>query len=643
MAIFGNSGADVGSAFNVRANIDALSNETLKTNQAIMDMAGKFQQTNEDMAKLRSTTTQILSQYGTDEKGKPSLAAPKYIHDIYKQVQKEGGVEGLSKSSLMQAIQGYETGYQIENQRQSVLHNQRAGELEQIQLEEAKLKAQEQRKMIEANDLANQTEVSKTKQLTTSSVEKKTVKSSEYGTNLVAGYEAQNAPKIFKPNAYGSKPAPLNYASVLKGSGLDTADRDSLKTQLQRTETITSASEKNANLASQIASMEERLKQLRTTTVTSDFSYPAPNSSMSSIPPSTIGSYGIGPKITTPKNLQQIKADEEEEKLILGNIAKARAVYQQNSQDLITATKTLPYGLRPAEEAKPKSATVTEYPKVTSTTTTIDKSEDEIIKEEYGVLTSRLKSLGKLPLNWSEDTFRQMRGYSPKVEYKVSNGVPIIGFGGKWEIASNMMKQPTVSEQIAMEKQSVYKSAIRSDRLSDDNWEFQGDMRVDDANTAGKIGKEAKDLTRSIDALDRLIDLGNTGKWDSLLPTQKAGIIDALTNSVRAAGRTEIAGSGAFSEKDADYLNSVIPSFASLSGTAFREQAIAKLTEYRERIQKKVTDFGTAYGFSVQRKQNSGLGADQEAELKFIYTNLLKQGLPAEQARQMALQSLYKQ
>jgi hypothetical protein len=326
-------------------------------------------------------------------------------------------------------------------------------------------------------------------------------------------------------------------------------------------------------------------------------------------------------------------------------MGKLQSAYSQNTQDVVTATKTLPTGLRPAEQVTPKSKnqTVTEYPSIRSNTTTIDKSDDEVVKEEYGMLTSRLKSQGQLPLNWSEDTYRQMRGYAPRVEFKTSNGVPFVGIGGKWELASSMMKPPSVSDQIALDKQSIFKSAIRSDRLSDDNWTFQGDMRVDDANTAGKIGKEAKDLTRSIDALDKLIELGSSGKWESLLPTQKAGLIDALTNSVRAAGRTEIAGSGAFSEKDADYLNSIVPSFASMSGAVFRDQAIAKLTEYRERIQKKVTDFGMAYGFSVQRNANTGLSGDQEAELKFTYTNLLKQGVPPEQARQMALKSIYQQ
>jgi hypothetical protein len=80
-----------------------------------------------------------------------------------------------------------------------------------------------------------------------------------------------------------------------------------------------------------------------------------------------------------------------------------------------------------------------------------------------------------------------------------------------------------------------------------------------------------------------------------------------------------------------------------MSGAVFREQAIAKLTEYRERIQRKVQDFGKAYGFSVQQRNNTGLSGDQEAELKLVYSNLLRQGHSPQEARQMALQSLYKQ
>ena len=643
MSIFGNQSTDINSAFNVSNNINNLSANLALRDKAMFDMAQKFVDTNDEMAQLRATTSQIISQYGVDEKGNPSDAAPKYVHDIYKQVQKEGGIEGLPRSSLIQAIKGYETGFQLEGQRQTLLHNQQANEMASLQLQTARLQAKQQADLIEAQKIANEMSKPESKgKKTITNTGVRDVNTGVYGTqNMQEGIDALTAPQVGSRVNY-TKQGKFNPADTLKSYlPSETKQRDELEAKLN----LVDIGEKNAVLKQRIAEAQTKLKEVRGPNNTgigyngniySAGSYFEAESML----PSAYTGTGTS---AIPKTLEQIRADKLREEPLINEINAAQKQIDENNRSITSATKMLPVGLQPAIEQPVKKAPNIRYPVSKTQTVEYDKTEDEIVKEEYGMLTSRLQSLGKLPLNWSENTFREMRGYAPKVEFKTSNGVPFVGIGGKWELASSLMKQPTISESIALEKQQVYKSAIRSDRLSDDRWEFQGDMRVDNADTAGKIGKEAKDLTRSIDALDRLIELGNTGKWESLLPTQKAGLIDALTNSVRAAGRTEIAGSGAFSEKDADYLNSIVPSFASMSGAVFREQAIAKLTEYRQRIQSKVTDFGRAYGFSVQQRSNTGFSGEQEAELKLVYSNLLRQGVPPEQAKQMALQSLYQQ
>jgi hypothetical protein len=661
MAIFGNQSSDINASFNVSNNIKDLSANVALRDKAMFDMAQKFSDTNDEMAQLRATTGQIISQYGVDEKGRPSDSAPKYVHDIYKGIQKEGGIEGLPKSSLIQAIKGYETGFQLEGQKQNMLRNQQANELAGIQLQQARLQAEQQAKIIKASEIASEVNAEKKGKKTITNTGVRDVNTGIYGTqNMQEGLDALTAPQVGSKVNY-SKQSKFNPADTLKGYlPPETKQRDELEAKLN----LVDIGEKNAVLKQRIAEAQTKLKEVRDATIV--------NQGLTSISPITgkpmldparwlagkalTGVYNmfgdsstdiqydaLTGKLSQQKTLEQIRADKDKEEPLLNEIAAAQKQIKENEQSITSATKMLPVGLQPAVEQPVRKAPNVRYPTSKTQTVEYDKTEDEIVKEEYGMLTSRLKSLGQLPLNWSENTFREIKGYAPKVEFKTSNGVPFVGIGGKWELASGMTKQPTISESIALEKQSVYKSAIRSDRLSDDRWEFQGDMRVEDANTAGKIGREAKDLTRSLDALDRLIDLGSTGKWESLLPTEKAGLIDALTNSVRAAGRTEIAGSGAFSEKDADYLNSIVPSFASMSGAVFREQAIAKLTEYRNRIQMKVQDFGKAYGFSVQQRSNTGLSGDQEAELKLIYSNLLKQGVPPEQAKQMAIQSLYSQ
>jgi hypothetical protein len=639
MAIFGNQSSDINSAFNVSNNIKDLSANVALRDKAMFDMAQKFSDTNDEMAQLRATTGQIISQYGVDEKGRPSDAAPKYIHDIYKEVQKEGGIEGLPKSSLMQAIKGYETGFQIEGNKQKILQNQQANELAGYQLQTARLQAKQQADLIEAQRVANEMGKAEAKgKKTITNIGVKDINTGIYGTqNMQEGIDALTAPQVGAKVNY-TKQGKFNPADTFKGYiPTETQERDELKTRLKFVE----VGKKNAELEQSIKTSENRIKQLRSPK-TEPYSQ-SPNIYTASAYVNAEARATLNAISMQPKSLSQIESDEKEEEYLVGEIKKAKQQLVDNEKTLLSGQKILPVGLQPAVEQPVRKAPNIRYPVSKSQTVEFDKTEDEIVKEEYGMLTSRLQQQGKLPLNWSENTFREMRGYAPKVEFKVSNGVPFVGIGGQWQLASGMMKQPTISESIALEKQQVYKSAIRTDRLSDDRWEFQGDMRVEDANTAGKIGREAKDLTRSLDALDRLIELGNTGKWESLLPTQKAGLIDALTNSVRAAGRTEIAGSGAFSEKDADYLNSIVPSFASMSGAVFREQAIAKLTEYRNRIQSKVQDFGKAYGFSVQQRSNTGLSGDQEAELKLVYSNLLRQGHSPQEARQMALQSLNQQ
>lgn len=266
------------------------------------------------------------------------------------------------------------------------------------------------------------------------------------------------------------------------------------------------------------------------------------------------------------------------------------------------------------------------------------KSDDEKIQEEFGMLTSRLRSLGNVPLNWSEDTYRQIRGYPPKVSVVSSNGVTLVGVGGKWEVLKG--DKPSIADQIAQEKHAILKSAIRVDGLSTEKWKFTGDIRTTEPNEAGKVKVAVTDTTRAIEAIDRLIELGDTGLWDSLIPSQKSGVIEAITNSVQAAGRTEIAGSGAFSEQDAKKLADIVPSLASVSGAVFRETALAKLKEYRKRMNDKALGLSSAWGFKLEESSNSGLTKEQEAFIRNRYHEYIKQGMDAESAKRAALQDV---
>jgi hypothetical protein len=266
------------------------------------------------------------------------------------------------------------------------------------------------------------------------------------------------------------------------------------------------------------------------------------------------------------------------------------------------------------------------------------KSEDEKITEEFGIITSRLKGLNGVPLNWSEETYRQMRGYAPKVRISKQNGVTIVGIGGQWQVMKGESMSP--SEMATMEKHMVWKDSIRTDRMSNKKFIFRGDIRVDNANDASKVKQSVQDTMVAINALDRLIELGETGFWDSVLPNEKSAVIVGVTNSIQAAARTEVAGSGAFSEEDAKRLDKVIPDLSSMSGTVFRESALARLKEVRIRMTNKIKGISSAYGFEVGETSNTGLTPDQEAIARNVFQTAKRQGKSDAEARALALESI---
>ena len=234
-----------------------------------------------------------------------------------------------------------------------------------------------------------------------------------------------------------------------------------------------------------------------------------------------------------------------------------------------------------------------------------------------------------------------MRGYAPKIKIVQQGGMALVGIGDKWQVVkTGAENQMSPSELATTEKHMVWKDSIRTDRLSNAKWTFRGDIRTTEADTAGKVKKAVTDSTRALEALDKLIDLGETGFWDSITPTDKAGVISGVTNSVQAAGRTEIAGSGAFSEQDAKKLESVVPDLSSVSGAVFREKSLTMLKTYRERMAMQVADIGRTWGFEVKETKNAGLTEPQIAAIRGAYTDFIKQGYNHEDAKRLALESL---
>jgi hypothetical protein len=202
----------------------------------------------------------------------------------------------------------------------------------------------------------------------------------------------------------------------------------------------------------------------------------------------------------------------------------------------------------------------------------------------------------------------------------------------------------SVSDQIALEKHAVLKDSIRVDKISTAKWSFRGDIRTTETAEASKVKTSVLDTVRAIDAIDRVIEMAEkVGVWDSIVPNERAGAVLGITNSIQAAGRTEVAGSGAFSEQDAKKLESVVPNLASMSGAVFRKTALGTLKEYRFRMAEKVKGIASANGFAAEENADSGLTPEQEAFLRLRYNEYIEQGVPHQQARLRAINDVFSQ
>lgn len=769
MAIFGQYQG--GDSFQVGPNMQGILAGQKAVHESMYNGVEKIIQAKQEMDVLRSTTQSVLSQYSADESGKPSPAAPKYIHDLYKSVEKEGGIQGLSKSSLVAVLKGYETGLQVDGQRLQIQAAQQQATLRGYEINKAEREADEFKKLALAHRLALEaagTPSGKKEMATapTTAYNLATDMSPEMGEEIYKYQTGQRAtdprqkqvlqPTPLAPVKATTTPAPK---PTTKSSDLllrNSPERDALEAKLNKAgaaQLLTGLEErlrstqaeldkirspkatrfapsgtggpsalyesektldeiradklKEPTIVANIDSIKKQIaeaKKLADTELPDEQARPAgavPNALPSGLIPNDknvqIASEFL--KKTNPSEFNKIPKLKDEvdalEQIVLSqddyptmrdevtgpngetqgqlninDLAKKKTelsgligkkdMYETFKGMVSNTGYTSPIGpiepptpvpssvfkkgtSRPLQKAKPSaqpSPQAQPAPRAVNSNPAV-KSDDEKIAEEYGMLTSRLQGLGGVPMNWSEDTYRQMRGYAPKIKIVQQGGIALIGIGDKWQvIKTGAENQMSPSELATTEKHAVWKDSIRTDRLSNAKWTFRGDIRTTEADTAGKVKKAVTDSTRALEALDKLIDLGETGFWDSITPSDKAGVIEGVTNSVQAAGRTEIAGSGAFSEQDAKKLESIVPSMASITGAVFREKSLTMLKTYRERMAMQVGDIGRTWGFEVKETKNAGLTEPQIAAIRGAYTDLIKQGYNHEDAKKLAIESL---
>jgi hypothetical protein len=643
MAIFGQYQG--GDSFQVGPNMQGVIAGQKAVHESMYNGVEKIIQAKQEMDVLRSTTQSVLSQYSADESGKPSPAAPKYIHDLYKSVEKEGGIQGLSKSSLVAVLKGYETGLQVDGQRMQIQAAQQQATLRGYEIDKAEREADEFKRIAFAHKLAFETmgTPSAGREVATAPTTAYNM-SAETGEEIYKYLTGQRAtdPRLVKP-VLQPTPAPAKVAPTPKPVSQNSPERDALEAKLN----AAGAAKLIGPLEKELSNLNNQLNDTRSPNVTTKTGNYESNAYGFILPPS---------QSSRPKQLDEIRADKTREpdlvnkiNAVTNRIAETKAIAEAPESATTTARPAgaVPVAPKPTSSLTPKAQPSVQptpqaqpAPRAVNSNPSV-KSDDEKIAEEYGMLTSRLKERGGVPMNWSESTFREIRGYAPKVKIMQQGPITLVGIGDKWQVVkTGAENQLSPSELATTEKHMVWKDSIRTDKLSNKNWTFRGDIRTTEADTAGKVKKAVTDTTRALEALDKLIDLGETGFWDSITPSDKAGVISGVTNSVQAAGRTEIAGSGAFSEQDAKKLESIVPDMSSISGAVFREKSLTMLKTYRERMARQVGDIGRTWGFEVAETKSGGLTDAQIAAMRDKYTELVKQGYNHEDAKKLALESL---
>lgn len=723
MAIFGQYGG--GDAFNVAGNMDAVLKQQQATNQSMLDAVAKFNSARDEMDTLRKTTGAILSQYGVDDKGKPADSAPKYVHDLYNSINKEGGLANISRSQMVAGIQAYQTGVGIEQQqlqlesaRNANRHNAIATDMAQMQLDAAKRQLEEQARIRQAKTAtqADIEKLSKTKtQKTTESVfnlaEDKSVNvpteelkpwiaqlNKEDATNeekmqakrevekLIHKYDPDNAPvaggdtsegdpnpqftanKNFKPlvSAYAGKPKQLKAGekyeptydvSTIEGfisresrkfkessSNPENTQWDARAKQEEAARAIgytadiygaTLNDKQSEELITTLQSKQSQLKQAET-----DY-----KNGTVFVPPS--GGNGM-PMIRpmTAQEKQTLRIDIANKRSEIKRIdAQLSAKQESLLGTLKEATKKVtPYT---AGEIKLKASGANEYGYVEEKTTVekqIQKDLYEQTDDEYAILSNWMKANGGIPETFTKEAYYASKGISKPIVMDIGGGQMYANIGGKAAFLENKSVSQSalsISDQKALYQAKELATARDLSGFQTNGFRFSGQIRVGDIDQANKVKLELGTTTRALANVDRLIRIAEDASlYDKLMPNEISGIAQALTNAAQSANRTEIGGSGAWSNQDQAYMDKIIRDPSSGFNALFTSQTIASLKEYRSRLAAGLQDKGAVYGFRYEQSGSQGVDKGMQ-QLRVAYAQLMASGnYTPQEAIQIAKQHL---
>jgi hypothetical protein len=275
--------------------------------------------------------------------------------------------------------------------------------------------------------------------------------------------------------------------------------------------------------------------------------------------------------------------------------------------------------------------------------TQVRKSVEEQLDDEFGIMQNYFKAHGGVPDSFTKDAFYKMRGINPPVNVDVGGGYQYVAFGGKEAIVkraeSNGM---SVKDQRTMWEAGEFSKARNLNGLNVNGFRFSGEVRVGDIDKANTVKNELFTTTRALSSVDRMIEIAQDASlFDKLAPTQISGIATALTNAAQSANRTEIGGSGAWSNQDQAYMDKVITNPTGAFNAIFSTQTVAVLKEYRQRLLMGMHDKATVYGFAFERDGDSSGLDNQMSQFRVLYNSALHRGMSEQEALEYSKGQLY--
>ena len=732
MAIFGQYGG--GDAFNVAGNMDSVLKQQQATHQSMLDAVAKFNSAREEMDTLRKTTGAILSQYGVDDKGKPADSAPKYVHDLYNSVNKEGGLSNISRSQMVAGIQAYQTGVGVEQQKMQMegsklqmegarnanRHNAIATDMAQMQLDAAKRQLEEQARLREAKKAtqADIEKLAKTKSVTREEVTKlrranglmvdiktseleplleryNTAKTQEEKDNTMRDVEKlvyKNTPESsrymskekldeegnfsgeydtvenpdYKPfvSAYDPVPDEIPLDPKTKKATKDIAPSvDALrldsffKGELAKYQKFQKETEDKRALDLQVAEYEAKTspdfdgvelpndKDARNLTLSKNELLSKINGHKDIL---TKGVLKAGPHAG---EFYRYPASEkqtiEAKKAIFDLESKVKALdikIEGRNKAVQERLKKAKEPVNPYETGRFQTET-SRWDQVTEKVVTeVQKDLYEQTDDEYAILSNWMKANGGLPETFTKENYYRSKGISRPIVMDIGGGQMYAKIGDKEAFLENKsvtQNALSITDQRALYQAKELATARDLNGFQANGFRFSGQIRVGDIDQANKVKLDLGTSTRALANVDRLIKIAEDASlYDKLMPAEISGIAQSLTNAAQSANRTEIGGSGAWSNQDQEYMNKIIRDPTAGFNALFTKQTISSLKEYRSRLAAGLQDKGSVYGFRYEQAGGQDMGKGMQ-QLRVVYSQLMATGnYTPQEAIQVAKQHL---